>query len=107
MIDWSAPASLGMSTCLSAPPFRCVDAMEKAFFPQSIFTLQDHVGLFVRQSRGGVGLPVVLTGGGDHEEEELLRPETDRLVTQLESVLPSLWLVTCDKSSCTGPPSGS
>jgi hypothetical protein len=47
---------------------------------------QDHVGLFVRQSRtgAGVGLPVVLTGGGDREEAGLLRPETARLFRQLE-----------------------
>ena len=46
------------------------------------------MGLFVRQSRagGGVGLPMVLTGGGDREEVELLRPETARLFKQLESV---------------------
>lgn len=52
-------------------------------------SLQDHVGLFVRHSRGGVGvgLPMVLTGGGgDREEVELLRPEIARLFTQLESV---------------------
>jgi inositol 1,4,5-triphosphate receptor type 1 len=44
-------------------------------------SFQDHVGLFVRQSRGG-GLPIALAGG--EREEELLRPETARLVTQLE-----------------------
>ena len=75
--------------------------------------LQEHVGLFVRQSRGGGGLQTVLTGvGSDRDEEELLRPETARLVTQLESVLLSLSLslslslhVTCCVDCILGFPS--
>ena len=48
---------------------------------------QEHVAVFVsRHEGGGVlggGLPVVLHGTGG-EREEILRPETTRLITQLE-----------------------
>ena len=49
-------------------------------WPGSPEALQEHVALFLSRSReGGRGL---LTG--DREEDEILRPETARLLTQLE-----------------------
>ena len=51
------------------------------------FVFKEHVAVFVcRREGGGVlgsGLPSVLQGTGG-EREELLRPETARLITQLE-----------------------
>ena len=77
------PMNLETSTFPLAPLSRCVleETVRALCHPVSL--AQDHVGLFVRQSRGG-GLPTVLTGGGEREEVELLRPETAQLFRQLE-----------------------
>lgn len=45
------------------------------------------MSLFVCRPREGRGLPTVLTGGDSREDDEILRPETTRLITQLELVI--------------------